>query len=73
MDSLGELQNNEKLMGLCPPKDYNPIHNKIANVLQKSAELFYNSLSTQEELLDRLNYLAGYIESAKEILKLQQK
>lgn len=74
MDLHDELQNaKDKFVGLCPPKDYNPIRNKIGDALQKSAELFYNPLSTDDELLDRLNYLVGYIESAKETLKLKIK
>ena len=73
MDSQDELQlNKEKFIGLCPPKNYDPVANKIGDVLQQSAELFYNNLSTDDDLLERLNYLAGYIEGAKEMLKLKK-
>lgn len=62
-------ESTEKRITLCPPKVASPVRTKIAQTLQNVADLCYKPDATDEEIIERLGYLEGFITGIKEVLK----
>lgn len=57
--------NQDKRITTCAPSLGSPENIRIADMLQKSAELFYNPLTPQEELDARINFVIGFLMGVK--------